>query len=91
MGTEDEESQHLIFSVLSESTMATAAVLKPATSPQLAGDEPVFAEERNGWGGYVEWEKYPDKKKQAAEILASHTFPEVSPSSFQMGGRSARD
>ena len=91
MGTEDKESQHLLFSFLGENTMATAAVLKPATSPQLAGDEPVFAEERNGWGGYVEWEKYPDKKKQAAEILASHTFPEVSPSFFQMGAGSVRD
>lgn len=36
-----------------------------------------FKEEREGWHGYVEWEKYPEKKREAAEILKQHTFDEV--------------
>ena len=39
--------------------------------------KPFFPEEREGWNGYVEWEKYPEKKKQAEEILAQYKFPEV--------------
>ncbi|PSK55892.1 Sulfite oxidase [Elsinoe australis] len=37
--------------------------------------QPYFAEEREGWKGYIEWEKYPEKAKQAQEILAKYTFP----------------
>ena len=36
-----------------------------------------FAEEREGWHGYIEWEKYPEKQKKAAEILAQYTFAGV--------------
>jgi len=36
-----------------------------------------FAEERPGWAGYIEWERYPQKKAMAAKILASHHFPPV--------------
>ncbi|KAH8204401.1 hypothetical protein TruAng_001452 [Truncatella angustata] len=39
------------------------------------GEEPYFEEERKGWKGYVEWEKYPEKKKKAAQILSSYDFP----------------
>lgn len=42
------------------------------------GEAPVFAEERKGWGGYIEWEKYPEKKKQAEQVLANYDFPVVS-------------
>lgn len=42
----------------------------------------VFAEERPGWRGYIEWEDFPDKKAKAAEILTSHTFPP--PPEFQL-------
>lgn len=45
---------------------------------QQKGEAPVFAEERKGWGGYIEWEKYPEKKKQAEEVLANYDFPVVS-------------
>ena len=38
-----------------------------------------FAEERPGWAGYIEWERYPDKKAMAAKILATHHFPPVNP------------
>ncbi|KAL9059374.1 MAG: hypothetical protein Q9162_001243 [Coniocarpon cinnabarinum] len=43
-----------------------------------------FPQELPGWDGYVEWEKYPDRKRRAAEILKSKKssfagFPE-----FQM-------
>ena len=36
---------------------------------------PYFAEEKKGYKGYIEWEKYPEKKKQAAQILSQHKFP----------------
>jgi sulfite oxidase len=44
----------------------------------LTEEEPYFPEEREGWKGYIEWEKYPEKKKKAAEILAKYDFPVVS-------------
>ena len=40
--------------------------------------ETCFQEELKGWHGYVEWEKYPDKKKIAAELLAKYSFEGVS-------------
>lgn len=40
--------------------------------------EPYFAEERKGWHGYVEWEDYPEKRAEAARILATHDFAHVS-------------
>ncbi len=43
----------------------------------------IFAEERRGWKGYVEWEDCPDKKAKAAKILARHKFPP--PPEFQLG------
>ena len=36
-----------------------------------------FAEEREGWHGYIEWERYPEKQKKAAEILAQYSFAGV--------------
>ncbi|KAL6720376.1 hypothetical protein ACLMJK_002297 [Lecanora helva] len=33
-----------------------------------------FAEEQEGWHGYIEWEKYPEKRKKAAEILSRYTL-----------------
>jgi len=36
-----------------------------------------FADERQGWKGYIEWEKYPEKKKEAAAILAQYQFDHV--------------
>lgn len=52
------------------------------TRPQLPmpkSDQVYFAEEQKGWHGYVEWEKYPDKAKRAAEILSQHKFAGVRP------------
>ncbi|KAF2084796.1 sulfite oxidase [Saccharata proteae CBS 121410] len=46
------------------------------------GEKPYFAEERPGWKGYIEWEKYPEKKKQAEEILQKYDFPH--PPEFQL-------
>jgi hypothetical protein len=37
-----------------------------------------FAEELPQWNGYIEWEKYPEKKAQAKELLAKYSFPHVS-------------
>ena len=48
----------------------------------LTADEPDLLEERDGWKGYIEWERYPEKKKKAAEILAQYDFPV--PPEFQL-------
>ncbi|MCJ1369174.1 hypothetical protein MMC20_000383 [Loxospora ochrophaea] len=42
-----------------------------------------FAEEEKGWHGYVEWEKYPEKKKEAADVLAKYSFAQEP--EFQLG------
>ncbi|KAK0653829.1 Sulfite oxidase [Lasiodiplodia hormozganensis] len=60
-----------------------AAVVAPPLKQDGHAVEPFFAEEREGWKGYIEWENYPEKKKQAAEVLARSKFPE--PPEFQMG------
>ena len=44
---------------------------------RMKGETPHFQEEREGWKGYIEWEKYPEKKKQAEEILKNYDFPAV--------------
>ena len=36
-----------------------------------------FEEEKEGWHGYIEWEKYPEKKKLGADILSQYDFAEV--------------
>ncbi|KAK3400270.1 Oxidoreductase, molybdopterin-binding domain-containing protein [Sordaria brevicollis] len=46
------------------------------------GEIPVFKEEREGWKGYIEWEMYPEKKKQVEEILKQYDFPD--PPEFQL-------
>jgi sulfite oxidase len=52
---------------------------EPNAKPfQLIGELPLFTEERKGWSGYIEWEKYPEKKRKAAELLAQYDFPVVS-------------
>lgn len=55
-------------------TSSDGLQLRNKQPPQLEAN---FAEERPGWRGYVEWEKYPEKKKKAAEILAQYKFPDV--------------
>ena len=40
--------------------------------------EAYFSEEAEGWHGYIEWEKYPEKKAQAAKILSQYAFADVS-------------
>jgi sulfite oxidase len=60
------------------------APAEPNARPfEVKGEPPIFAEERKGWKGYIEWERYPDKKKQAAEILAQYDFPVVSGTTMQ--------
>ena len=39
--------------------------------------KPHFVEELEGWHGYIEWEKYPEKQKKAAELLAQYKFAPV--------------
>ena len=51
-------------------------------SPKSKDSDKIFAEETPGWKGYVEWEKYPEKKRKAAEILARYRFPP--PPEFQL-------
>ncbi|CAG8982800.1 hypothetical protein HYALB_00001081 [Hymenoscyphus albidus] len=42
-----------------------------------------FADEKEGWRGYIEWEKYPEKKAKAAAVMANFKFPP--PPEFQLG------
>lgn len=42
------------------------------------GEIPCLKEGKPGWRGYIEWEKYPEKKKKAAKILAKYDFVHVS-------------
>lgn len=36
-------------------------------------------EELDGWHGYIEWEKYPERKQKAKEFLKKFKFPPVRP------------
>ncbi|KAK1975730.1 oxidoreductase molybdopterin binding domain-containing protein [Colletotrichum cereale] len=41
---------------------------------EIGDQDKLFAAERKGWVGYVEWENYPAKKAVAHKILTSQTF-----------------
>uniref|UniRef100_A0A8H7XT72 Sulfite oxidase n=1 Tax=Psilocybe cubensis TaxID=181762 RepID=A0A8H7XT72_PSICU len=58
---------------------------KPEANPETeeSQKESPFKDERPGWQGYIEWEKYPEKKELAAGILAKYVFPP--PPEFQLG------
>ena len=58
---------------------------------QTKGQEPHFPEETEGWKGYIEWEKYPEKKKEAEAILEKYDFPDVSSSPLDELTCSAKD
>ncbi|KAI4739774.1 molybdopterin binding oxidoreductase [Aureobasidium sp. EXF-12298] len=47
---------------------------------KVSGEAPYYAEEREGWKGYIEWEA--QKKKHAEEILRNYKFPP--PPEFQL-------
>ncbi|KAK5224401.1 hypothetical protein LTR72_004182 [Exophiala xenobiotica] len=57
-----------------------------AKADDIAAEEDpdvVYAEEREGWRGYIEWEDYPEKKAKAHKILMNNDFPP--PPEFQLG------
>lgn len=57
---------------------------KDVAAIRAVGDRnALFKREKEGWKGYVEWEKFPDKKEKAHKILTSQNFP-PNPE-FQMG------
>lgn len=61
------------------SVTTNMAPAEPNALPfQTKGQEPHFPEEIDGWKGYIEWEKYPEKRKEAEAILEKYDFPEVS-------------
>lgn len=60
--------------------MAPAEPNAPPFRPK--GKLPHFEDELEGWKGYIEWEKYPEKKKQVEEILKQYDFPD--PPEFQL-------
>ncbi|KAJ7597459.1 molybdopterin binding oxidoreductase [Mycena floridula] len=52
--------------------------LSPTMSePTVPDVKALFAEEKLGWTGYVEWEDYPDKKAQARAILNATKFTPI--------------
>jgi sulfite oxidase len=48
--------------------------LKPNSVPPPDGLFAKFKQELPGWKGYIEWEKYPERKALAAEILKRYKF-----------------
>ncbi|KJX98301.1 sulfite oxidase like protein [Zymoseptoria brevis] len=63
--------------------MAPAMVMSGAIEDFPVNDPaPYFAEERPGWRGYVEWERYPEKKAEAEKVLSQYKFP--TPPEFQL-------
>jgi hypothetical protein len=53
--------------------------------PDALGFEELF-----GWHGYVEWEKYPEKKKRAKELMKKFNFPSVGSTFFSLLSRTDR-
>lgn len=51
---------------------------KEAPKPEALG----LKEELPGWHGYIEWEKYPEKKKEVKEYMKKFDFPGVSLSPY---------
>jgi len=66
--------------------MATEGIALPNSGSMAdfpwATSLPDFPEERPGWRGYVEWEKYPEKQAKGEAILKQYKFP--GPPEFQL-------
>ncbi|OQE24234.1 hypothetical protein PENFLA_c010G07377 [Penicillium flavigenum] len=69
--------------IIDQSGKSVFFVAPPAKSPVTKNEKAIraigdrnklFAREKPGWTGYVEWEDYPEKKAKAHEILTSQTF-----------------
>ncbi|KZV60509.1 molybdopterin binding oxidoreductase [Peniophora sp. CONT] len=58
---------------------ASPALIKSPIPSSLSA---LFPEEKPGWHGYIEWERYPERKALARELLATHQFPP--PPEFQI-------
>lgn len=54
--------------------MALDPSQRPPLKPGETNEPVYFPEERDGWHGYIEWEKYPEKKAEAARILSKYQF-----------------
>ncbi|KAG6058725.1 hypothetical protein E4U32_004470 [Claviceps aff. humidiphila group G2b] len=65
-GPQTKQLEPQIFGPLTKNDAAIRSVGDP---------DKLFAAERKGWVGFVEWENYPDKKAAAHKILTSQTFP----------------
>lgn len=53
---------------------------QPPPNPEVLGLE----EELPGWHGYVEWEKYPERKQAVKKYLKEFDFPGVSLSQHEI-------
>ncbi|KAJ6504715.1 molybdopterin binding oxidoreductase [Mycena vitilis] len=58
-------------------TSEPTTYLPPTMSLPELDVESLFAEEKVGWSGYVEWEKYPQKKEIATKILKTKKFTPI--------------
>lgn len=70
---------YLRFSAMAETKLGTAEDQLRSNIPLREPNHPEahFPEEQKGWHGYIEWEKYPEKKAEAAKVLAQYTFAGV--------------
>ncbi|RLL96000.1 hypothetical protein CFD26_103036 [Aspergillus turcosus] len=71
------------LSILDQSGPELIHIYPPSQQARVKDEEAIaavgdrdelFKREKEGWRGYVEWEKYPEKKAQAHKILTSQTF-----------------
>ncbi|KAI9046073.1 sulfite oxidase [Aspergillus affinis] len=69
--------------ILDQSGSDTIHIYPPQDGHRMKDEEAIaavgnrdesFRREKEGWKGYVEWERYPEKKAKARKILASQTF-----------------
>jgi len=56
------------------SRLSVSTPVSPTMPISLRG---LFPEEKIGWKGYVEWEKYPERKALAEELLRTHKFTPI--------------
>lgn len=66
----------------SDSVLHPSLVLRTKETPDPEGLG--LEEELPGWHGYVEWEKYPERKDKVKEYMRKFEFPGVSKLVFDL-------
>lgn len=73
-----EKVQALVTDLKKPDTGSKPADLKLRSKDDVPAKADMnFKDELPGWHGYIEWEKYPEKKAKARELLKKYDFPKV--------------